>query len=142
MFHFVIKRLRFATRVPGLVHCFNALLFAWNLCFHCEIVRALDAVETAVAAWPGIVRRSHHYGGLQFDCAGREIGHLHGNGVLDIRFSKPMKDSLMQAWKVVEHHSLPHSGWISFWIHSPSDVPQALELLQLSYRCVRGEDSL
>jgi hypothetical protein len=30
------------------------------------------------------------------------------------------------------HHVFPDSGWISFWLKSPADIAQALELFEIA----------
>jgi hypothetical protein len=35
---------------------------------------------------------------------------------------------------------LPESGWVSFWIEGPEDVPRVLELFRLGYDRARAQE--
>jgi hypothetical protein len=73
--------------------------------------------------------RVHRLGGLEFACAGRELGHLHGNGLLDARVGRERAVALLRSGRVRRHHVFPRSVWISFQLESCADVPYALTLL-------------
>ena len=61
----------------------------------------IDAVRNEVLSWDGTSESRHKYGGTQFDCCGKEIGHIHGNGILDILFSKKIKEQLLAEGKIM-----------------------------------------
>lgn len=90
-------------------------------------------IKTEVEAWEGVTSRAHRFGGTEFIFGKRELGHIHGNTLVDIPFPKAIKNELVEAGKVLPHHILPESGWISFYIKKDEDVTQAIELFKLSY---------
>lgn len=49
-----------------------------------------------------------------------------------------VRRDLVAAGRAQAHHSLPHSGWISFRIRSEHDVPAAVELFRINYERLRG----
>ena len=130
MFLWVVRRGRWLARVPLLPQLFDALLLAWTATFRRERLRALEALEARALALPGVTPRVHRFGGMEFCQAGRELGHVHGHGLLDVRLPRPEALALLAAGRVRPHHVLPRSGWVSFSLESEADVPFALELLQ------------
>ena len=71
-------------------------------------------------------------GGKEFLLNGKEIGHIHYNGVLDILFNKNIKDELLKENLVREHRWGPNSGWTTFYLNTKSDLNKAEELIRLS----------
>lgn len=112
----------------------DALMMIWNIAFNREVIYCIEKIEEQVVMWPGMSATLHKFGGLQFNYSGKEIGHIHSNGILDILFNKKLKRAMMQQGLVLEHHVFKHSGWISFYIHSKSDVEKAMLLLEMSYK--------
>jgi len=62
---------------------------------------------------------------------GREVGHLHGHGLLDVAVGRQAARLLVATGQVRRHHVFPRSKWVSFQIDSTADVPFALELLTM-----------
>lgn len=92
-----------------------------------------QTIRTTVAVWPGLAEASHRFGGVEFKIGKREIGHFHGDTLLDVPFPKKVRDELVAAGRADPHHILPQSGWISFRIRSTPDVDAAVALLRQSY---------
>jgi hypothetical protein len=95
--------------------------------------RASNEIRERVLQWDGITVHPHRFGGMEFRLGRRELGHLHGESLLDVPFPLNVKEELIAAGKVQNHHVLPESGWISYRIHSHEDIEQAVTLLQRSY---------
>ena len=102
---------------------------------------AREQIHEAVLSWTGVRSGAHRFGGREYRLGRREIGHVHGNHLVDIPFPKPVRDELIAAGKAQPHHVLPDSGWISFRIRSAEDVEQAITLLRRSYELALGEQS-
>lgn len=94
---------------------------------------AISEIEAEVLAWPGTSAHPHRFGGVEFRRTRREIGHLHGNMLLDVPFPTKVRDELVSSGQVEPHHVLPDSGWVSFYIRQPDDVRTAIDLLRRSY---------
>ena len=120
-------------RVPLLPQIFDALLYAQTALFAPRRRAAMDQVERTVLAWPGLRAHTHRFGGTEYRLRGAEIGHLHGNGVVDLPFTQATKTKLLAAGRAREHHSFPGSSWVTFVVRTEHDVPSALSLLHLSY---------
>jgi Family of unknown function (DUF5519) len=133
VFDFVVRYLGFLKHIPLLPHMFDAGLKISLIFGRWQILDYLDEIENEVLSWDNTSSHLHKYGGIQFDINKKEIGHIHGNGLLDILFSKEMKLKFVSAGRVKEHHIFKNSGWISFYIKTQDDKKFAIELLKLSY---------
>jgi hypothetical protein len=96
-------------------------------------VSAGKQIAAAVMAWPGVEQAAHRFGGVEFRLGKRELGHLHGDALVDLPFPRKVRDDLVASGRAQPHHVLPDSGWVSFWIESPDDVERAISLLRLAY---------
>lgn len=93
----------------------------------------MNTIESTVSEWHGIEIKSHDRGGSEFTLNGREIGHIHGEQLVDIPFTKRVRDILIEEERAEKHHIVPESGWVSYRIRSEGDEDGALWLLRLSY---------
>ena len=91
------------------------------------------SIRTAVLAWPGVEAHPHRFGGTEFRVGAREIGHIHGDHLLDIPFPKKVRDVVVAEGRAQPHHILPDTGWISFYLRQEADIERAITLLRESY---------
>ena len=84
-------------------------------------------------SWAGVTAQPHRFGGTEYRFGAREIGHTHGDHLLDIPFPKRVRNELIAAGLAEPHHILPNSGWISFYIKRTDQVESAIALLRRSY---------
>jgi hypothetical protein len=96
-------------------------------------MKAAEVIHSAAMSWPGVTAGSHRFGGTEYRLGKRELGHVHGDYLIDIPFPKPVRNELVEAGLAEPHHVLPQSGWISFYIKAPADVERAIDLLRRSY---------
>ena len=89
-------------------------------------------VETLLT-WQGIETHPHRFGGTEFRIGKREIGHIHGDSLVDIPFPKKIRDEIVAAKEAEPHHILPETGWVSFYLREEADVERAIALLKRSY---------
>jgi predicted DNA-binding protein (MmcQ/YjbR family) len=92
-----------------------------------------QSIKATVSTWEGITTHPHRFGGTEYRLGDREIGHVHGDGLVDIPFPTRVRNELVAAGQVVPHHVLPESGWVSFYIREPEDIEKAIALLRRSY---------
>jgi len=95
---------------------------------------AQEAITKAVTAWAGVSARPHRFGGVEYLIGRREIGHIHGDQLVDIPFPKKVRDEIVAAGRAQPHHILPETGWVSFYLWQETDVQQAIGLLNESYQ--------
>jgi hypothetical protein len=98
-----------------------------------------ETIKREVLSWPGVSAEPHRFGGVEFRVNHHEIGHLHGNRMADLPFPVRLRKELVAAGCASPHHVLPDTGWVSYYIRGPEDVPGAIELFRLNYeRLVSG----
>jgi hypothetical protein len=102
---------------------------------------AQDVITLAVTGWEGVTVQPHRFGGVEYVLGRREIGHIHGDHMVDIPFPKKIRDTLVLAGRAQAHHILPESGWVSFYLRQPEDVQNAIALLVESYQIARRQKS-
>lgn len=90
-------------------------------------------IERELLGWPGVSARPHRFGGVEFHVNNHEIGHLHGSRLADLPFPIKMRNELIASGRAVQHHILPDTGWVSFYIRSPDDLAEVLALFRLNY---------
>jgi hypothetical protein len=92
-----------------------------------------DQIRQAALQWPGVTAHPHRFGGTEFRLGTREIGHVHGDWLVDIPFPTKIRDEIVAAGEAEPHHVLPETGWISRFVREEADVERAVRLLRRSY---------
>jgi hypothetical protein len=98
--------------------------------------QASEEIQRRVLQWQDVTAQPHRFGGIEFRLGKRELGHLHGNSLLDVPFPRSVRNELVASGQADHHHIFPDSGWISFKIRSSDDVERAIDLLHRSYEIV------
>jgi hypothetical protein len=94
---------------------------------------AQEHIRDVVAAWDGVTVGPHRFGGVEFRLGRRELGHIHGDSLVDIPFPKKVRDEIVMAGEAEPHHIIPESGWVSVFLNADADVERALGLLHRSF---------
>ena len=92
-----------------------------------------ETIQNTVMSWLGVTEEPHRFGGIQFSLGKRELGHLHGDHMADVPFTRAVRDELIARGLARPHHVLPDSGWVTYRLSSEADVPGAIALFRLSY---------
>jgi hypothetical protein len=130
VFAWIVRRLRWFARIPGMPHIFDAALFAATALLHPARRKAMEELEVLVTTrWPCVLG-THRFGGSAYCVHGREIAHLHGNGLLDVRLTRRDARDFIHTGRAAPHHFLGDSAWVSYWLESSDDLPRALDLIQ------------
>ena len=90
-------------------------------------------ITETVTSWSGVTAQPHRFGGLEYVIGRREIGHIHGDSLVDIPFPKKVRDEIVASGRAQPHHVLPETGWVSFYIRQEHDVENVISLLRESY---------
>ncbi len=102
---------------------------------------AQDAITKIATSWEGVTVAPHRFGGVEYVIGKREIGHVHGDHMVDIPFPKKVRDEIVAAGRAQPHHILPETGWVSFYIRQDDDVEKAIALLHESYEIAQKQKS-
>jgi hypothetical protein len=135
VFNAVVKYLRPLKHVLGLPLVFDALLRIETFVRNRKLLDYLDEIEIEVLSWQNTSISIHKFGGVQFNGSHRELGHIHGNGLLDVSLSRARKAALMERYPIKDHHVFKNSGWVSFLIQTEEDKQIAISLLRNAYEC-------
>jgi luciferase-like monooxygenase len=103
--------------------------------------RILERIQNELLSWPGISAEPHRFGGLEFRLQNRELGHIHGDRLVDIPFPMKTRNELVNSSRVSPHHVIPESGWTSYWItKGENDIPIVIELFRMRYDQLKGKN--
>jgi predicted DNA-binding protein (MmcQ/YjbR family) len=94
---------------------------------------ASKQIVDTLLTWDGMEAHPHRFGGTEFRIGRREIGHIHGDALVDIPFPKKVRDEIIAAGEAEPHHILPETGWVSFYLRKEGDIERAIALLKRSY---------
>lgn len=103
---------------------------------------ASHKIQQAVLSWPQVEAQPHRFGGTEYRIGRRELGHIHGDYLVDIPFPKKVRDEIVAAGKAQPHHLLPDTGWISLYLRTPADVDQAIELFRWSFEIAAKQKNI
>ncbi len=92
-----------------------------------------QSIDRQVMAWPGVSNSPHRFGGTEYRLGRREIGHVHGEALVDVPLPRRLRDELVRQGRARPHHVLPDSGWVSVPMRSLEDVAEAVSILRHSY---------
>ena len=99
-----------------------------------SVHNASDQITATVLTWEGVTAHPHRFGGTEYRLGKREIGHIHGDHMLDIPFPTRVRDQILESGRADPHHLLPESGWVSSYLQVPEDIDPAIDLLHDSYK--------
>lgn len=100
---------------------------------------AHERITSAVVAWEGVTTHSHRFGGTEYRLGRRELGHLHGDHLLDLPFPTRLRHEIVAAGLAEPHHLLVESGWVSFYLHAEGDIERAIALLRRAYDLAQAQ---
>lgn len=98
-----------------------------------SVLNAQKTITQTLVSWEGVSITPHRFGGVEYRLGTRELGHIHGDHLVDIPFPKKVRDEIVGAGLAEPHHILPETGWISFYLREEEDVQKAIALLRRSY---------
>ena len=94
---------------------------------------AAQRIQTELLSWPQVEAHPHCFGGTEYRIGKRELGHIHGDHLVDIPFPTKVRDEMVSAGLAEPHHILPDSGWISLYLREAADVERAIALFHRSF---------
>lgn len=94
---------------------------------------AQNEISLVVLSWKDTEVHPHRFGGVEYRLGRRELGHIHGDHLVDIPFPTRIRDEIVAIGQARPHHIQPESGWVSCFLRRPEDVGTAIQLLRRSY---------
>ena len=97
-------------------------------------VGAAQLISDEVASWPGVHAGEGERGELAFTLGPRELGHLHGDRVMDTSFPRALWDALFEEGRIGYHPVFPGKpGFAARSMDTDDDVRDVIALLRLNY---------
>jgi predicted DNA-binding protein (MmcQ/YjbR family) len=96
-------------------------------------------IQSELSRWEGIHSAPHRFGGVEFKLRNREIGHIHGDSLVDVPLPKRVRDELVASGEAQPHHVLPQSGWVSVYLNDATDIDRAIRALRRSYELAKEQ---
>jgi hypothetical protein len=104
---------------------------------------ASERIMEVVTSWPGVVAGPGSRGEFSFKVGGREIGHLHGDGVAHFSFPKNVWRSLYEGHRIDYHPVFPgRAGMGARRIDGDPDVDDVIALMHLNYERIVSRHGL
>ena len=94
---------------------------------------AQKMITQILSSWDGVSTAAHRFGGVEYRLGTRELGHIHGDALVDIPFPKKVHDEIVDARLAEPHHILPETGWVSLYLRDEADIQKEIDLLKRSY---------
>ncbi len=98
---------------------------------------AFDALLDATLTIDGITASARPINTIGFYLKGRELGHVHRNGHVDLHVPMLVHDQLITEGRAVHHRSQHGTSWVSHDLFAASDVSEAAWLLKLTTHIAR-----
>ncbi|MFY9870386.1 MAG: MFS transporter [Candidatus Nitrosopolaris sp.] len=98
-----------------------------------------QVIEQKILEWPGVTTEPNRFGGIEFLVDKKEMGHIHGERLADLPFPVKIKECLVGSGQALPHHIYPESGWVSYWIRNPGDIPAVIDLFRLQYERLKSK---
>lgn len=138
LFQIVVHHLWWFRRFPALVQAFDLYLDALTAVTAPSVHREVRALAQEMAGWPGVSQSPHRFGGREFVYHTVELGHVHSNGIVDVRLTRAEHDQVLAQGLAVAHHILPTSTWVTFVIEREGQAAAAAELLAMPFERLRA----
>jgi hypothetical protein len=61
------------------------------------------------------------------------MGHMHRGRFADLPFPMSIRNGLVKDGRVLPHHILPNSGWVTFVINEKADITLLINLFRMQY---------
>ncbi len=87
-----------------------------------------------VASWEGVTLEEGRFSSTRFMVGRRELGHLHGDTILDLPLPPKVKAELIERGDARQHRwTRPESGWVTVEVVGAAGREHALALLRERY---------
>tara|TARA_B100000809_G_scaffold52464_1_gene47791 strand:+ start:448 stop:897 length:450 start_codon:yes stop_codon:yes gene_type:complete len=120
-------------RIPYLPIFIDEQLKIFTLFFRPTVFQKMIEIVKWTKKLPYVTSKYHKYGGLEFQVNGKEICHIHGDGLTDVLLTRRVANDIIKSTFAQEHHVISDSGWISYQIKKESDIEELKGIIKQSY---------
>lgn len=102
-----------------------------------DMGQVASSIINEIKQWQGVIIRPHPYGGFQFKIHGVDVGHVHGDSLVDLPMSPHMRQQISSMKKetnnnrgnrLPDYHIYRETGWIAYYLNN--DVQDLSTLIQ------------
>jgi Family of unknown function (DUF5519) len=134
IFRLVTQRFGRLRGVRPLTQAFDAGLGVLTILTAPSVYGAISKARNEIKSWPDITESAHKLGGHQFDWHGEELGHIHSNGIADVRLTPSEKDDVLSKDLAVPHHIAPKSSWVTYFMDRGDQIQHVVNLFGIPYQ--------
>ena len=120
-------------KVPYLPILIDEQMKLFTLFFRPKVFQQMIEVVQWLKELPNVQTKYHKYGGLEFRLHGKEISHIHGDGLTDVLLNRILAQEVIANSQAEEHHVIGNSGWISFQISNETTASELMGIIQKAY---------
>ena len=124
---------------PPFTTLVDAQLWVLTLVVRPATFRRMLRLHHALVVRPGIGVDLHRYGGISYLRGGREVAHLHGDGLFDAYVGSARAAALIEGRRAQVHHADGGPGWVT-WDLSAARVSVGQVLAEADARLARNTD--
>ena len=127
---FLARHFSWVPRVmPWAPQIFDGLLMLYALIITPRRFIVQERLWSQILNLTGVSETSHRFGGREAILQGRELCHIHGNGVLDFILPRDVDvpDALLS--HIYPHHVYPDSRWRTIVVNKSIDCAAVMTLL-------------
>lgn len=96
---------------------------------------AAKRIIEEVTSWPGVATQPGRFSSTQFVVGKREVGHVHGETVVDIPCRREKCEEWISSGRA-ERHRFASGFGVTVFVRMEEDLKNALDLLRESYDLV------
>ena len=63
----------------------------------------LESIQKEILSWPFVTAETHKFGDTEFRLNKREMGHIHGERLVDLPFPMTIRNELVSSGRVSPH---------------------------------------
>ncbi|WP_437227941.1 luciferase family protein [Planctomicrobium sp. SH661] len=104
-----------------------------------ELFGARDRIITEALGWDGVSIGRDRSEWTELQLGRRVFAQLHRNAAIDVLLPKGVRVELVMAGEAEPHPVLPASGWVTIYLHQPSDEERALKVVKRAYDVMREQ---
>jgi hypothetical protein len=141
LLRFLARYFAWVQRVfPWAPAIFDAMLMLWALTVTPRRFIVQERLWNQILDLAGVSETSHRYGGREAVFQGRELCHIHGNGVLDFILPRGVDVPNALNTNIHPHHVYPNSRWRTILVSKSIDCAAVMTLLDAirEHRCLQG----
>ncbi len=109
-------------KIPLLPMLIDEQVKVFTMFFRPSVFKQMVLFNGWMKAQENISVKYHRYGGLEYRIKNREICHLHGDGLVDIKTNREVKSKFIHSKNAKDHHVLSTSGMLSFKLQGPESL--------------------